>query len=95
MLKKSDLIPSVPLPMDKTISIRVVRQFYHKGALQEVGSTLDYPQHLAIEAIALGKAERMPVESSSPDYKLNDADREVVKDEAAATTRSKTKRAKE
>jgi hypothetical protein len=92
MLKKSDLIPGVPLPdMDKTISIVVKRPFYYKGELQEVGKTLDYPHYMAIEAVAIGKAERTPVESSSPDYKLNDADREVVKDEAEATTRSKAK----
>ena len=81
--------------MDKTISIRVTRLFYYKGQLQEIGKTMNYPYHLALEAIALGKAERTPVESSSPDYKLNDADREVVSDEAAATVRSKAKKAKE
>ncbi len=61
MLSGEALIGGVPLPdMDKTIRIRVTRQFYYKGVLQPVGKELDYPYYMAIEAIAIGKAERAP-----------------------------------
>jgi len=60
MLKAEALVAGVPLPyMDNTIRIRVKRAFYFKGALQSVGKEFDCPYGAALEAVHIGKAERV------------------------------------
>ena len=39
--------------------IKVTRAFFYKGVVQPVGKVLEYPEHLAVEAVHMNKAERV------------------------------------
>ena len=55
--KANSLVAGTTSRMDKTLTVRALRQFYYSGILQATGTVLTMPTHLALEAVHLKRVE--------------------------------------